>query len=244
MSKLIVNADDFGYSEAVNYGIISAHRNGIVTSTTMMANMPGFDHAVNLLKENKDLGCGVHMTLSCNKPLNDNLKSLVDENGMFYRRINEEVLNKIDLDELYYEFCSQIDKVKNAGIEITHLDSHHHVHTILYFKEVIKAIMDKYNLKIRGGFEYEFDYKESVIPCIDLFYDKNVDIEFFNNNIAKIKSYDICDLMTHPAFIDNYLLNSTSYAINRAKEHEILTSKKVKTILNENEIILTNYKNL
>ena len=55
LSKLIVNADDFGYSEAVNYGIISAHRNGIVTSTTMMANMPGFDHAVNLLKENKDL---------------------------------------------------------------------------------------------------------------------------------------------------------------------------------------------
>ena len=89
MSKLIVNADDFGYCEAVNYGIISAHRNGIVTSTTIMANMPGFDHAVNLLKKNKDIGCGVHMTLSCNKPLNNKFKSLVDENGMFHRRINE-----------------------------------------------------------------------------------------------------------------------------------------------------------
>ena len=103
MSKLIVNADDFGYCEGVNYGIISAHRNGIVTSTTIMANMSGFDHAVNLLKENKNLGCGVHMTLSCNKPLNENLKSLVDENGMFYRRINEEIINKIDLDELVTE---------------------------------------------------------------------------------------------------------------------------------------------
>lgn len=244
MSKLIVNADDFGYCEAVNYGIISAHRNGVVTSTTIMANMPGFDHAVNLLKENKNLGCGVHMTLSCNKPLNDNLKSLVDENGMFYKRINAEVISKIDLDELYYEFCSQIDKVKNAGVEITHLDSHHHVHTILHFKDVIKTIMDKYNLKIRGGFEYKFDFEENVIPCIGSFYDKNVDINFFNNNIEIIKSYDICDLMTHPAFIDNYLLNSTSYSINRVKEHEILTNIKIKKLLNENKIILANYKNM
>ena len=171
MSKLIVNADDFGYCEAVNYGIISAHRNGIVTSTTIMANMPGFDHAVNLLKENKDIGCGVHMTLSCNKPLNNKFKSLVDENGMFHRRINEEVVNKIDLDELYYEFCSQIDRVKNAGVEISHLDSHHHVHTIPHFKDVIKSIMNKYNLKIRGGLDHKFDYKERVIPCIDSFYD-------------------------------------------------------------------------
>ena len=243
MSKLIVNADDFGYCESVNYGIISAHRNGIVTSTTMMANMPGFDHAVNLLKENKNIGCGVHMTLSCNRPLNSNFKSLVDENGMFHRRINEEIINKIDLDELYYEFCSQIDKVKNAGVEITHLDSHHHVHTIPYFKDVIKSILDKNNLKIRGGFKDEFDY-ENIIPCIDSFYDKRADIEFFSNNIEKIKSYDVCDLMTHPAFIDNYLLSSTSYAINRAKEHEILTSKSLKDLLNENEIVLTNYKNI
>ena len=52
MTKLIVNADDFGLSEAVNYGIISAYKNGIVRSTTIMAGMPAFDHAVELLKEN------------------------------------------------------------------------------------------------------------------------------------------------------------------------------------------------
>lgn len=244
MSKLIVNADDFGYCEAVNYGIISAHRNGIVTSTTIMANMPGFDHAVNLLKENKSLGCGVHMTLSCNKPLNDKFKSLVDENGMFHRRINDELINNIDLDEIYYELCSQIDKVKNSGVEVTHLDSHHHIHTIPYLKDVIKSIIDKYNLKIRGGFKYKFERKENVIPCLDSFYDKKVDLDFFSNNMEKIKSYDVCDIMTHPAFIDNYLLNSTSYAINRVKEYEVLTSKKIKKLLNDNEIVLTNYKNI
>ena len=65
MTKLIINADDFGLSEAVNYGIISAHKTGVVTSTSTMANMPGFEHAMELLKENKKLGCGVHLTMSC-----------------------------------------------------------------------------------------------------------------------------------------------------------------------------------
>ena len=81
MTKLIVNADDFGLSEAVNYGIISAYKNGIVRSTTIMAGMPAFDHAVELLKENKGLGCGVHMTLSLNKPVLNYHKTIVDENG-------------------------------------------------------------------------------------------------------------------------------------------------------------------
>ena len=69
MAKIIVNADDFGYSEGVNHGIISAHKNGIVTSCTVMANMPGFEHGMELIKENPTLKCGVHMTLTCYKPL-------------------------------------------------------------------------------------------------------------------------------------------------------------------------------
>ena len=52
MTKIIVNADDFGLSEAVNYGIISAYKNGIVRSTTIMPGMPAFEHAIGLLKEN------------------------------------------------------------------------------------------------------------------------------------------------------------------------------------------------
>ena len=51
MTKIIVNADDFGLSEAVNYGIISAYKNGIVRSTTIMPGMPAFEHAIGLLKE-------------------------------------------------------------------------------------------------------------------------------------------------------------------------------------------------
>ncbi len=241
MSKLIINADDFGYCEAVNYGIISAHRNGVVTSTTIMANMPGFEHAVELLKDNENLGCGVHMTLSCGKPINNNLTTLVNENNTFHRYITEDIIDKIDLDEVYEELCSQIDKVKNI-VDISHLDSHHHIHTLKGFEPVISSILKKYDLPIRGGFEYNNNY-EKQIKLVDSFYSDEVSYEFFKKNSDILKKYDVVDIMTHPAFLDDFILNSTSYAINRTKEHKILTSKEVKDYL-YNNFELVNYKKL
>ncbi|MGX4598904.1 chitin disaccharide deacetylase [Faecalimicrobium sp. JNUCC 81] len=240
MTKLIINADDFGYSEGVNLGIISAYKNGVVSSTTMMSAMPGFEQGVELLKENPGLGCGVHMTLSCYKPLLKKHKTIVDENGYFYKRITNESLEDMDIDEIYEEFCAQIDRVIQYGIKITHLDSHHHVHGLLKLNPVIKKILNKYKLPIRGGFEYNLDYKK-IIPVVDTFYDNNVDYDYFEKNIEELKKYEIADIMTHPAFIDEFLLNSTSYAIPRAKEHKILTSENVKKVLEENDIALVNY---
>ena len=130
---------------------------------------------------------------------------------------------------------------------MTNYDKHNLYYTKLIFfkKEPLSSIQicNKYNLKIRGGFDYKFEGK-NVISCIGSFYDKNVNIDFFSKNIEKIKSYDICDLMTHPAFIDNYLLNSTSYSTQRVKEHEILISQELKELLKENEIDLVNYKDI
>ncbi|TQZ49359.1 carbohydrate deacetylase, partial [Clostridioides difficile] len=208
MTKIIINADDFGYCEAVNYGIISAHNNGIVRSTSMMANMPGVEHGVGLLKENKTLNCGVHMTLSCGRPLLSNLKTIVDKDGFFIRRITDEIIEKMDCDEIYRELCAQIDRVKGLGIDISHLDSHHHIHTLVSLKPVIEKIVTKYNLPIRGGFEYNLEYSK-VVPLIDSFYKENVSEEYFIKNIDEIMKYDVVDIMSHPAFLDDYILNST-----------------------------------
>lgn len=243
MTKLIINADDFGYCEAVNLGIISAHQNGIVNSCTIMTGMPGFEQALELLKKNENLGCGVHMTLSCYKPVLNTHKTLVDENGYFFRRINEEKAKEIDLDELYEEFCAQIDKAINSGIKITHLDSHHHVHTLIEFKRVIEKILKKYDLPIRGGFEYSLEY-DKIVPMIGSFYSSNVEADYFKKNIKKIKEYEIVDIMSHPAFVDAFLSKSTSYSIERTLEHEILTSNELKKFLEDNNITTTNYRNI
>ncbi|HBF4079403.1 chitin disaccharide deacetylase [Clostridioides difficile] len=243
MTKIIINADDFGYCEAVNYGIISAHNNGIVRSTSMMANMPGVEHGVGLLKENKTLNCGVHMTLSCGRPLLSNLKTIVDKDGFFIRRITDEIIEKMDYDEIYRELCAQIDRVKGLGIDISHLDSHHHIHTLVSLKPVIEKIVTKYNLPIRGGFEYNLEYSK-VVPLIDSFYKENVSEEYFIKNIDEIMKYDVVDIMSHPAFLDDYILNSTSYAIDRTKEHKILTSKKVKEFLEKNRLVISSYRDV
>ena len=243
MTKIIINADDFGYCEAVNYGIISAHNNGIVRSTSMMANMPGVEHGVGLLKENKTLNCGVHMTLSCGRPLLSNLKTIVDKEGFFIRRITDEIIEKMDCDEIYRELCAQIDRVKGLGIDISHLDSHHHIHTLVSLKPVIEKIVTKYNLPIRGGFEYNLEYSK-VVPLIDSFYKENVSEEYFIKNIDEIMKYDVVDIMSHPAFLDDYILNSTSYAIDRTKEHKILTSKKVKEFLEKNGLVISSYRDI
>ena len=117
--KLIVNADDFGFSKAVNYGIIEAYKTGVVRSTTIMAGMPAFDNSVELLKENPGLGCGVHLTLSAYKPVLKTHKTIVDEEGNFYRKLlTEQDLNKIDLNEVFEEFCAQIERVREGELTL------------------------------------------------------------------------------------------------------------------------------
>src|SRR2546427_11765992 len=85
MKRLIVNADDFGWSEGVNRGIVEAYRNGIVTSTTVLANGEAFDGAAQLARQERRLGVGGHLNLSDGAPLLPRweVPSLVNEQGQF-----------------------------------------------------------------------------------------------------------------------------------------------------------------
>ena len=105
-----------------------------------MANMPGFEHGMELIKENPTLRCGVHMTLTCYKPILKDHKTIVDENGNFFRSLSEDLLKNIDLEEVYREFKAQIERVR-VRVEITHLDSHHHVHGTEFLKPVIERVV-------------------------------------------------------------------------------------------------------
>ena len=240
--KLIVNADDFGYSNGVNYGIIDAYKNGIVRSTTMMAGMPGFNHAVKLAKENKGLGVGVHLTLTCYKPVLDNHKTIVNEDGYFDRKLySEENIMNIDLEEIYREFEAQIEKVKKAGIEITHLDSHHHMHTIKELKPVIERILAKYNLPIRGGLDYEINY-DKVMNFNGSFYNQTINFNGFKNLLEK--DVETLDVMSHPAYLDKLIFELSSYNTKRMYELELLTSDEVKNLIKEKGIELSNYREI
>ncbi len=134
--RLIVNADDFGMSAAVNAGIVAAHRSGIVTSTTLLANGPAFEEAVALAGRHDRLGVGVHLDLVEGRPLCDpaRVPSLVDAAGRFVGSTPALALRawcgRLAFDELVRELRAQIARVVDAGVRPTHVDTHQHAHCL------------------------------------------------------------------------------------------------------------------
>jgi chitin disaccharide deacetylase len=130
---LIINADDFGVSHAVNAAILRTLTEGVVRSTTLMAPCPWALHAMRLVREHPDIACGVHLTVVSEYPdyrwgplsPRDQVPSLLDESGFFYSNDRQaELLARAKLDELKVEFRAQIDAVLAGGLQPTHLDWH------------------------------------------------------------------------------------------------------------------------
>ena len=110
MGQVIINADDFGLTNGVNYGIIDSFLYGITTSTTLLANGAAFDHAVELASEHPDLEIGVHLNLTLGKPLLPGADS-ISANGRFHtREYVQQHAASLDLDEVYAEWHAQIEK--------------------------------------------------------------------------------------------------------------------------------------
>jgi hopanoid biosynthesis associated protein HpnK len=134
MKELILNADDFGYTRGVNEGIIRAHRDGILTSATLMANGPAFDDAVERGKANPALGIGCHLVLTGGFAVApwEEIPSLVGPDGRLPESLGDLVARvssgSVRTKEIERELRAQIEKIRRAGIEPTHLDTHKHTH--------------------------------------------------------------------------------------------------------------------
>ncbi|RDW20707.1 chitin disaccharide deacetylase [Oceanobacillus chungangensis] len=228
MIKLIVNADDFGYSRAVNFGIIDAFTHGIVNSATLMTNMPGAEHAFILARNNPDLHVGIHLVLTCGRPILDDVPSLVDESGNFK---SLKVLlkgNNLNLDDVEKEWTAQIEKFLDSGIRLTHFDSHHHVHAIAELLPIVQKLSRKYNLAVRRA---DNDAIEGVPAFSNQFlhdfYGKTATYDYFEDLPNRVQDGITVEVMTHPGYLDNAILNGSSYNTDRVKELDILTSIKL-----------------
>jgi len=133
MRNLIVNADDLGWTVGVNRGIAEAHQNGIVTSTSLLANGPAFEDGVKTTRALPGLGIGVHLNLSDGPPTSpaDGVKALLNKHGRFAGGPESLLLRlttkSLDVREVEKEWDAQIQKVRVSGIRPTHLDGHKHV---------------------------------------------------------------------------------------------------------------------
>jgi predicted glycoside hydrolase/deacetylase ChbG (UPF0249 family) len=146
--QLVVNADDFGFTSDVNQGIIEAHRRGILTATTLMANGDAFDDAVRLARENKSLDIGAHLVLvggralaAANRALPSSVPRLLA--AMAVGRIH-----------IYEELAAQLRRILDAGIGVTHLDTHKHTHLAPPVLDEVARVAEKFGIRwVRRPFD-------------------------------------------------------------------------------------------
>ena len=159
MSKqLIVNADDYGRTPGIVQGILQAHREGIVTSTTVMMNMPGIETSLRLARQEPGLGLGVHLDFTTWKPLLPprEVPSLVDPEGFFWRADAwYSRLDRINSTELWAEWQAQLALFRDVAGEPDHLDCHHFLHLYPPIFEVYLKLARHEDMPIRVPFEAE-----------------------------------------------------------------------------------------
>jgi chitin disaccharide deacetylase len=158
--RLIINADDFGLCESINKGIVEAHTKGVLTSTTLMANMPFADHAVELTKSTPTLGLGVHLNLTAGKPLckDSSVKLILDSQGCFALSPGKLALASLITGKvrtaIETELACQIQWLIDKGIKPTHLDSHKHIHAFAIIFPIICRLAKRFNIPaIRYAYE-------------------------------------------------------------------------------------------
>lgn len=170
MKKLIVNADDFGLHKAINDGIIRGHKEGFITSASLMCCGAAFADAVQQAQMAPQLGVGLHLTLvGGGKSLLSarQLQTLVDNNGCLpndYIEFSKRwYAGRIKKTDVAAELKAQIECGLNCGLNITHVDSHQHIHVLPGIIDIVLQLCTEFGIKKirmpqegwlwRGGFE-------------------------------------------------------------------------------------------
>lgn len=262
MAKLIINSDDFGYSKGINHAILDTHIDGVLTSTTLLANLTGFDHAIALARENQTLGIGVHLSMTLGEPVLHNVDQLINEKGEFKQLKDlKDHPQDVCLEQLYDEWDAQIKKVKATGIPITHLDSHHYAHSFGNNYQVIEALAEKYQIPLRNCYGVKrklinpelapaesfwnlFNYPSMKVVDQDYLAVQSPMFEIISRDAEKNKNYQIVEAVCHPGYVDSTVWLGSSFNLARMREVEVLCDPIFKKCLLNNGYELCRYDEL
>lgn len=162
MSKyLIINADDFGMSREVNEGTKKGVRENIITSVSVMVNMPYFEDAVAFLKRNLQVSVGLHFNITEGQSilLPKNAASLIREDNSFYywpQFIGRVAAKSISKKEIEEELKAQYSKLKATGLTVTHIDSHHHIHLYPSIFKIVSDFTNREKVHSLRGHDFNF----------------------------------------------------------------------------------------
>ena len=236
MKRLIINADDFGFTRDVNAGIIQAHREGVLTATTLMANGDAFDDAIRLARETPTLDVGCHLALVQGRAVLDGKPLPETPTQLIFQKI-----------DVYAELRAQIQKICAAGIRPTHLDSHKHTHLL---PGVFRAV-------VRLAREFSIPYIRRPLPRIG-YYSRlahangirmtdhllgfrltgTLTEETFAAAIEGLREGET-EFLCHPGLLGPELAQArTRLKESRLRELEALTSPRIRDLINAKGICL------
>ena len=146
--KLITNADDLGASPAVNAAIFGLMDEGLVTSATILANAPAMEDACRESARYNGRSFGVHLNLTEYKPLTNEprLGKLMAQGRGDGPARDAKTLRPLR-QPIFQEWCAQVERIQSLGIAVSHIDSHHHIHTVPTLFPVLKAVQERFNIR-------------------------------------------------------------------------------------------------
>lgn len=278
MRYLIVSADDFGLTKSVNEGIAKAYREGIVTNLNLIPAGEAFEDAVGLIKGLKIEGTGAHLPLTETAPVSSPQKipTLLSADGKFHKNHNlfffKLILGLIKDDEIYAELKNQLFRIEDAGIKITNLSGHEHIHMIPRILNIFVRLCKEHNIP---AIRYPHQERISRLPNIDMLAKRFI-VSYFSKGMKKILEQGgvkyaehfaglldsgrlkeaalinilsnlgegITELVSHPGFLSPDVLDRYPWHMNCEYELYALTSRRVKNIIKDKDIKLITYREL
>ena len=250
MKQLIVNADDFGRARGINRGVLRAHRDGIVTATTLMVGAPASEDAGRAAQEAPTLDVGVHLVLTYGRPVLDpaSVRSLVERDGSFPRRPDAFLgTGRADRDEALAEYRAQLARARTLlGRAPTHLDSHHWLHDEPALEWAITTLARETGMPVRPHDDAQRDrLRAAGVRTVDHYrrdfqHEGHVDIASLERILGDLGD-GVTELGCHPGEPDAELAATSTYASLRSDELATLTDPRAKAAVARNGITLTGY---
>jgi predicted glycoside hydrolase/deacetylase ChbG (UPF0249 family) len=263
--QLIVNADDFGFTHDVNEGIVEAHRRGILTATTLMANGRAFEDAVGLARENPRLDIGCHLVLVQGQSALDPSRALP---GTITELVRALVRREIDVKA---ELEAQIRRIASAGIAPTHLDTHKHTHLLPPVLTAVTDLAREFGIPwVRRPFDFGIDGTAAATKRL-VALGMRLTKPGFSRALAGLRATDhftgfqitgtlgtsrlidtlerlpagLTEFMCHPGRLGEELQAApTRLKASRATELAALTAPEVREVIARRGIVLTSYREL
>ncbi|HZK07461.1 MAG TPA: ChbG/HpnK family deacetylase [Bacteroidales bacterium] len=263
--RLIINADDFGWDEAATAGIAHLLEKGKISSTTILANF-ATENDLEKVRSIDGISTGLHINLINGKPVSrpEEVDTLLDAEGKFlgagklYKRF---LMRRINKDHIVKEVAAQIKSLRENGIDISHADSHQHLHQFPGLgKWILQAVADNGIKKVRNCRLTRIHAGRSVVIALfaattsrnlkpfqhpdaliaELSFGSDYSDDFANQLLSShFRKGDVFEIMTHPATADK-----TDSYLHRKAEFDFWDTLPLKEILSGNKINMINYREL